>query len=143
MGCALTLHVISPQSKITHRVRITGTKDSFNFSLYLQQPPETSHPSPVMSNRHAPRPSVSSSSPDPLQAAEMPVANPQHNAQAPAPNAAGTRRKRRLMEIDHSENEENEEEDEEDEEDDEEDYIPSPPNRVSIICRYMRYTCHN
>jgi hypothetical protein len=68
MGCALTLHVISPQSKITHRVHITGTKDTFNFSLYLQQPPETSHPSPVMSNRHAPCPSVSSSSPDPLVA---------------------------------------------------------------------------
>jgi hypothetical protein len=40
------------------------------------------------------------------------------------------------VEIDHSDNEqneENEEEDEEDEEDDQENYVPSPPNRVSII----------
>jgi hypothetical protein len=141
MGCTSTLHVISPQSNITHRVRITGTKDSFNFSLYIQRPPNTSHPSPVMSNRLTPRPSVSSSSPDSLQAAEMPVANPQ----PPPPNAAGTRRKRHLTEIDHSneETEENEEEDEEDEGDDQEDYLPSPPTCVSIIYRYMRYTCHN
>jgi hypothetical protein len=87
-------------------------------------------PPPAMSRRNAPRPPVTSSSPDPLRGAapEMPLPNSRDRAHEHTPRGDTRCTSRRVRGIEDEEDEEDEEED-----DDEEEYLPSTANRVCII----------
>jgi hypothetical protein len=80
-----------------------------------------------MNRRNAPRPPVTSSSPDPLRGAapEMPLPNSRDRAHEHTPHGDTPCTRRRVRGI--------EDEEDEEEDDDEEEYLPSTANRVCII----------